>query len=330
MADAPIVVAAQRFKADLLTREEGYLSELVRIWLALMEPLELEVDLLAMEFAARKARGDAITEGALFRLDRYQAILGQAKARTEAFNGRAEKMIEGGQRSMAEIAIEHSTEAIRTAGIVAGFDRLPVAAVNAMIGVAGDGQPLGKLLAKNFGEVGAKFGTRMVTGTALGWNPRKTARASAKALEIPLQRAMVTTRTEQNRVYRETTRASYQRSQVVQAQMRLSARDTRVCAACLMADGMILPLGKALPEHPQGRCTSVPIVVGEEPPAYLKGREWFLTLGEKDQREILGDGRYEAWREKRFDLPQLVGVRQSEEWGESLYVPSLADLTEAA
>lgn len=304
--------------------------ELARAWVALMRPVEDQVLLLAEQFARRAEEGQTITAGALTRLERYQSILAQAEVYTGAFNDRASRQITSGQREIAAMAASDVTESLSFTSIRGVFDRLPVEQVDAMIGMAGNGQPLGNLLERNFGRIGPKFGAKLVEGTALGWNPRRTAVESYKTLQIPLQQAMVTTRTEQLRVYRETTRQTYQATDLVTGMMRLSARDLRVCPACLMADGQILPLGKPLAEHPQGRCTVIPIVDGDPIPDHQKGREWFLTLREEDQREILGHGHYEAWRGAKFDLPQIVGVKASEEWGESLYTRPLYDLTNAA
>jgi hypothetical protein len=328
--EAAVIVAARRFKRDLRDREARQMEELVRLWRGLLEPIEAQVELLANDLAKKRADGQIVTEGAMYRLERFQAILAQAKVWTDAFNGEAERRIRNGQREIAELAIDNSVESIRIVSPRVLFERLPIEAVEAMFGMAGDGQPLGNLLAKNFGPVGTRFGQELSTGTALGWNPRKTAATAAKTLEIPLQQAMVTTRTEQNRVYRETSRTQYQESRVVAAQMRMSARDTRVCPACLMADGEITPLNTPLAEHPQGRCTTIPILADEELPRYQTGREWFLTKDEETQRETLGNARYEAWRDGRFDLSALVGRKSHETWGESLYVPSLEALTAAA
>ena len=76
-----------------------------------------------------------------------------------------------------------------------------------------------------------RLGRTLIVGTAQGWNPRKTAARMKGDLAGGLQKALTIARSEQMRVYREATRAQYERSGVVSGQRRLSAHDDRVCPA---------------------------------------------------------------------------------------------------
>lgn len=324
-----VVRAMRRFSSVLLELESDLLQELVTAWDRLSLHLEGEAELLAWDVRERLARGEPLTQGRLFQFERYASLLSQAQESAQTFNELAARRIEAGQRSTAELAIDNSQELIKVSQTVRTvFDALPISAVQNMIGLAGDGKPLMELLRKNYGPAAQGFTDKLITGTALGWNPRKTARLAAKDLNIPLQGAMRTARTEQLRVYREASRQQYQQSGVVAAMRRLSARDNRVCAACLMADGEIIPLGETMDEHPNGRCALLPILADEPPFEIETGREWFERQDAGTQEEILGPGHFDAWQAGKFDLGQLVTRKDDPVWGGSLAVTPLKTLLE--
>jgi SPP1 gp7 family putative phage head morphogenesis protein len=205
-----------------------------------------------------------------------------------------------------------------------------------MVGMAGDGQPLGELLKQRMlvDEIGLplpgvwdRLTTTLVEGTALGWNPVKTARLMRDGLAGGLQKALVIARTEQLRVYRESTRATYDESGIVTGHKRVCAHDMRVCPACLADDGTIYPVDVAIPDHPNGRCTSVPVLRGEEAPTWTAGEDWLKLQNEDTQRSILG-GHYDGWNAGDFRLADTLRRTEHKVWGPGLAVKPLKDLKE--
>jgi len=90
-----------------------------------------------------------------------------------------------------------------------------------------------------------------------------------------------------------------------------------------MAEGEFYELDEVLREHPQGRCTMVPKVMGVSTPKWLQGADWFRSQDADTQRSILGAGRYNAWRDGKFDLDQLVTVKRDSVWGDSVQATPL-------
>ena len=144
-----------------------------------------------------------------------------------------------------------------------------------------------------------------------------------------LTKAMQIARSEQLRVYRESSRLQYQKSGVVRAYKRLSAKDERVCPACLMADGEVVALEIEFMEHTQGRCTLVPVVIGADDPNWEPGQDWFKRQPADVQQQILGPGRYAAYQDGLFELDDLVTTQSSSIWGDSLVPTPLKDLVDA-
>jgi len=214
------------------------------------------------------------------------------------------------------------------------FNVLSGQAVETMAGFTANGAPLRRLLSGV--QAGAVEGLRqaLVRSAALGRNPRVTAgelmrlanQGMRDGLALGLNRALCIARTEQLRTYREATLANYRATGLVRGYKRLCAHDQRVCAACLFDEGAFYGLDMPFVEHPNGRCTSVPVVRGLAEVRWLGNEEWFVRQEEGVQRAILGGRYFDAWRAGRFGLRQLVAFVEDATWGRSLRVRALGEV----
>ncbi|MBX3012348.1 MAG: hypothetical protein KF832_12610 [Caldilineaceae bacterium] len=327
----PLVVdVMQQFKADLLHQEVSQMRSMAQRWLQVEAALQDQVELFA-----RRVADDQLTTSQLqsrrFQLDRYASLLRQVQRELETYTNYAEPLITRQQQRFAQVGINSAAQAIRAVGADAGvrlaFDILPIEAVQNMVGLAGDGSPLRNLLEGSYGAAADGMLQELIRATALGKNPQETARRMVRnGLSQSLNRMLTTARTEQLRVFRESSRQQYQASGVVEGFMRLATRDSRTCMGCLMADGETYQVAESLREHPQGRCTTVPLVTGIQPPGWQRGPDWFLQQSPDTQRKMLGNGRYAAWQAGKFDLDQLATVRRDSAWGDSVQPTPLRDL----
>jgi hypothetical protein len=140
-----------------------------------------------------------------------------------------------------------------------------------------------------------------------------------------LTKALQIARTEELRTYREAGRRQYQESGVVVAHKRVAAHGPRTCAACMAVDGERLGLDEPMYDHPQGRCTSVPVVDGMPEVEWLAGEDWLKTQSESVQRSVMGP-LYEPWSEGVFGLSDVVQHRNDAVWGRSLTPKSARQL----
>jgi hypothetical protein len=327
MPDPAVVVAMREFKRGLLLREAAQMQEMARRWLELERALEAQIAALTEELSRMGAAGEAISRARLYRLERYQRLLAQTQREVRRYATWAEGEIGRQQATLARLGLEHASQAIQLSywpSVGAYFDRLPREAVEYMVGLAGDGAPLGELLklrmvrdaaGRPLPGVWERLTEMLIRGTGQGWNPRKTARAMRDDLAEGLNKAMVIARTEQMRVYREVSRQQYEYSGVVKGQKRLTAHDGRVCPACIADEGTVYPLGSTISDHPQGRCTSVPIVVGLPEVEWTGGEQWFRQQDGATQRAILGPGRFEAWQAGQFEFAALTTHTYDPTWG---------------
>ena len=340
MPEPAVVTAMREFKRGLLQREAGQMQAMARRWLGVETALSAEIEALTFDFDQRRRDGETISRAALYRQERYKRLLVQTNEQFAQYAGWAEGQVRDGQQTMGRLGLEHGAQAIEMSywdgqTVAPVFDRLPVEAIERMVGIAGNGAPLGELLkqriAPGYGDgqaasVWQRLTQTLVDSTALGRNPRKTARLMRDALAGGLNKALVIARTEQLRVYRQASVDQYRASGVVRGQKRLTAHDDRVCAACIADEGTVYSLEATIPDHPQGRCTSVPIVDGMPEISWLSGEAWFRTQPEGVQRSILGPGKLAAWQDGQFDFGALATPTYDDTWGGGLRPTSLADL----
>ena len=325
----PLVVDVMTLhKAALIRQDTEQMTAMAAQWRRVEAALQDQVELFA-----RRVAEDRLNPGQLqsrqFQLDRYQSLLNQVRVELDKYTNYAESLITERQRTLGSTAINQAGQAIRAVanGVRIGFDVLPIRAIENMVGLGGNGSPLRVLLVDSYGAAADGMLNALVRATATGQNPRVTARSMIRqGLSQSLNRMMVTARTEQMRVLRESSRMAYQASGVVSGYRRLATKDSRTCSACLMLDGELYELTETLREHPQGRCTLLPIVDGFKPVEWEKGQDWFKKQPPDTQRSILGKGRYDAWAAGKFDLDQLATVRRDPVWGDSAQPTPLREL----
>lgn len=320
MPDPLIVQQMNAFRAALLREEAQQMQRMAARWLQLERSLDDSIEAVLAEIERRQAAGEvwARHTGPYARLEHYQALLRQVRSELGRFARYAEGQIEQGIVAHAEAGAEQA------GWVLSGqTSRLNPVAVENIVAATQPAAAVGQLLAGGWPEAAVRMTDALVTGTALGWNPRKTAAAMRQGLQSGLQRSLVIARTEQLRAWREASRATYQASGVVAGYKRLAAKATRTCVACLLADGQFYELDQPFEEHPQGRCTLVPVLIGREAPEWESGRHWLERQPAATQRQLLGPAAYNAWQAGDLRLEELVERHEHPTWGAALQVRSL-------
>jgi hypothetical protein len=324
----------REFKAQLLARETAQQIEMARRWLKTEEELEGKIEALAQQLADMREAGETVASWRVYELDRYRSLLAQGREEFRSYAGYAAGRIEQGQEEFGAVGLENATEAITASyspyGVGAMFNRLPLSAIENMVGLSAGGAPLGELLRERMVgssiDVWQRLTQTLVDSTALGRNPRVTARLMRDDLSGGLDKALEIARTEQLRVYRSASSQQYQASGVVQKQKRLCDHSGRVCAACLADEGRGYPLDAPISDHPRGRCTGVPVVVGLPEVQWTQGEDWLQTQDEETQRQILGPQRYELWQNGQLDFGAIATHTYDDTWGWGLGVTPLREL----
>jgi SPP1 gp7 family putative phage head morphogenesis protein len=319
------------YRRQVMAQDAAQMTVLARRWLVVERGLEAQLEALAREAADLRAKGTPVTAQRLYQMERYRNLLAQARSETLKYQKWAAELITGEQRDLARLGIESSRAMIRESYLEAGkavarFNWLPVEAVESMIGYAGNGAPLYDLLIESYPDTIEELTKTLIRSTAQGINPRQTAKAMAEAMSGNLQRSLVIARTEQLRAFRNAATIQMRESGVVEGWIWRSAKQDRTCLACLAMDGTVYDLNEELDDHPNGRCFKQPLIQGLKPIETQSSADWFNGLDEETQQSMMGEVRYEAWKQGQFRFEDLAIRRSSEEWGSHVAVAPLEAL----
>lgn len=336
-----VIETLDDFRKDVLSREKDLMVLMAQRWSDVEKALVPQIDALAQDIDALRAAGKDVSAGKLYRMERYKALLMQARNETAQFEAWAGWQIEAGQREYFEIGNAAAQSLLRDllpAGLNLDFNRLPVDAVNTMVGFCKDGAPLFSVLKQRalFPEAVDGLTSQLINAMALGWNPTKTARAMADGLAAGLTKALVIARTEQLRAFREASFQNYNKnSDIVKGWVWHSACDARTCCACFAMHGSEHPLDERLADHVCGRCAMVPRTkswkelgydAADTNPVIPSGEEEFSKLSEEKQRAIMGNGRFELWKAGKLEFGKMATFTNDPVWGRSVKVASLKEL----
>jgi hypothetical protein len=182
---------------------------------------------------------------------------------------------------------------------------------------------IGKLAETNAQNVAEKI----LEGVSLGYNPKKIAGIIRDELGGGLTDALRMTRTVQLWSYREATRANYiNNSDVIEGWIWYADLPGEPCMACIAEHGSFHTLDETLDDHYNGRCTMIPVVAGMPGIVDQTGEDWFNELPESQQRGLMGDSKYEAWKENKFEFGQLATKHSDDVYGQMTTETALKDL----
>lgn len=333
--DPRVVTIVRAQKAALLQAERATMADLTGRWLAMEYRLTPLMDALAQEMVVAQAQGQTITTNWLLRNQTFKTLASQARADLYEYIGQAANTITDQMAFFGDLGLSDAAEAYANA--LDDYGRLPISGVpqpgpdltdlvTGRAGLAGDGNPLLDLLGPAADDSLQGLGKKTLESARL-MDTQKITRAMQDGLAKGYNRVLNTSRSESFRLYREAQRAYWQQTGRVTGYMRMATHDNRVCPGCLMDEGTIYQLAEDIPEHPQGRCGQVPVVMGQPRPTWLGGARWFEGQSESLQRDVLGPGRYDAWVAGKFSLDELAKVQPNSTWGPSIRGATLAELT---
>jgi len=322
----------KKHRKRLIDREEAAFRELLAAYEDVRKDLRRQVLELQKTITQAKANGETISPSWFARERRLSALIDQVKTQIERFGGVAAQITSREQRAAIEIAVEQSREIIRLVSgqqsAVSGqigqfFD--PRVVENA-VGMMGDGSPLLEYYKTKLAPaVAEKIRSEVIRAAATGTNFSTIANRLMAAGDITRQRALMVARTETNRVRRETTRQFYQdNSDVITGWEWVAAKSPRTCPACLAMDGTIHKLDEPFPQHPNCRCTMIPVIDGLERPKRTIGSEWFDAQSDAVQEQILGRDAFDAFKRGEVELKDFRGWTNSKQFGRAIYTRPLS------
>lgn len=326
MASAVARAIAQN-RAAILRRDRETLGRLLHAYADADKRLRPLIALVEDDIAALGAEA---TPGKVMQLERMQLLLDQLEQEVTRLARLSASETLAAQGDVVALAQRQTPTLLAAAGasqtaqIAASFVRLPTTVVERLIGIAGDGAPLGNLFAEMGGNAARVFIDELTAGLSLGRHPTVTADAVTSAVEVSRNRALTIARTETLRAYRGASLETFAaNADVLDGWIWISAQDDTTCAACLAMDGTFHGHDETMDSHPNCRCTPVPSVRGIDLGLGPTGAEHFAELSSGKQDEILGIAAGEAYRSGQVALEDFVKVTSSPVWGDTITQDSL-------
>ena len=325
-----VIEAANAFRARLLARERAASTAMVRYYGASWTRIRADIDALSAEVQAMRLAGQEPERRDIISLERMRAIETQVEREMVRFADYADIEITARQREAIASGERDAYELMRLSlpsdtGVRVNMYRMPREAVENYVGMMQDGTPLRELLGRYVGDAAQNLSETLVTGMVAGHNPRKVAREVRDAYGMALSDAMRLARTEQLRAYRTANLQSYNaNSDVVTSWRRLCAKLPNSCMACVMLDGKIYTLGEPMDDHPNGKCVMLPVTktyaelgIDAPEPTYSpeSARDWFERQTPATQRDMMGAGMFDAWKDGRFALEDIPMRVENATWG---------------
>lgn len=332
---------AQRFRLDIVRRQEAAAWQTLRAYSGIRKDLRAQVNALERKLKAAAEQGLDITPAWAAEQRRLGVLLGQVDRQVLRYARQVERVVVDAERALIDAAQQHGERLVaaqlgpKAAKLGVGFDRLDTDAVEQLLGQVSGG-PLRALLDGIAPAAGQVLADTLTTGIGAGHNPQKVARAMRRVVDtLPPQRAVTIARTEMLRAYRESARAGMKANRdVVDGWVWVSALDGRSCPVCVAMHGTRLPTEEVMGTHPQCRCVPVPRSktwaelgfpgIGDSQLQVEDGPTWFARQTPDTQLATLGPAKFDAYKNGRLDLADLVGYRVDKDWGPVRFEQPLA------
>ncbi|MHB8962009.1 MAG: structural protein [Saccharofermentanales bacterium] len=328
-----VIELAEQFKAALARQDMAAERRLITAYRGLWATIREKADALILEISTLEEP----TPGQVQRLKRYGALMEDIRQELGRFGTYAR--VEMSTAAREAIRMGEGNARILTAAqlgnaqLASQLNRLNPEAIERLLGFLSSDGALFKRLDKLSGWTAQQVADAILEGVALGKGPRATAKLLSKSLMdgvtekmgMALTDALRMMRTVQLYSYREANRASYIANSDVVRGWIWYADLAKACASCIAMHGTEHGLDEVLDDHFNGGCAALPLVIGAKNDIE-SGADWFANQSEAYQKQTLGEGKYEAWKDGKFEFSQLSSEKHNDVYGMMRVETSLADL----
>jgi len=316
----------EKIRNSLDSVQRAALLRIVNSYKSTTRYLESDIDLLIKELT-----GVQLSVADVKKLKAYKRLMSNSEEALKEFSSylgvdmrnEMEKMAALGQ-SDAFLLLLSQGEVLR--GVLnKGANE---AQLRALINYLDYGKPLYKRL-QQYGQYNAEYISKMILdGVKGGYNPVTIGRSIRDAFGMGLTDAMRMMRTVQIYSYRDASHLNYQNNHdVVTGWIWYAKLDGLTCLSCLSMHGTFHSVDETLNDHHNGRCVPVPVTRLSDP--FIKdgeGKSWFESQSEAMQKQMMGAGKYDAWKADKFDFSQLSKETDNDVFGKMRQETPLKDL----
>lgn len=339
---------AEQHRRQVAARERESVRRMISAYGQVYGRVQDRLAVIQSAIQAAQDVGEEVNASWLFQEQRLQLLERLVENEVSTFARFAGGAIEDEQRYLAQLGQEHVREMVLFGldplpqGATVAFSYLPTTALESLVGFLSDGSPLSSLLDELGPDASKAVRSALLQAVGTGIGPRQTARMIREALGGNLTRALTIARTEQLRALRESSHLSAARnSDITKNWVWHASMSPRTCMACISQHGTVHPISERMASHVNCRCSAVYQSVswaslgfsGIEDTSVQagdikRGSEWFSRQDASTQERMMGQAKFAAWEAGalRRDLSDLVGVKRSRLWGNSVFERSLKDI----
>lgn len=296
--------------------------QLTREYMKIYNRLSEEIKKLVIELDAK----GTLSKAEIYKMASYQQLMADINQELNKFGATAAAGFTKDARMVLEQASQDTAAFLKALGYGKPTQLNP-RFVESIVGFLEPGGALLERIEKWGSLYSGKISNALIEGVAMGYSPFKTADLITNILGGNLTDALRMSRTVTNYAYREGTRANYlANSDVITGWVWFAELDDLVCLSCVEQHGKIFPLDETLNDHYNGRCAMLPWNPAMDDLLPEKGEDWFLRQDEDTQRRMMGDERFDAWKDNKFAFQDLSKTRYDEVFGNMRFEASLKDL----
>lgn len=301
------------------------------------ERLKDSLDRLTEVLAKKKSAGQNITENDLYLEARYRRYIQLLREEMANYAVLISKTVSEAQAQAVKLALDSTEQIFRETyknapdGFDISFFRIDEFASRNIVARLSDISYLEKITGKIEYSALQLVREVLVNAVVQGIAPKHAASELVSKLDFARTKAETIARTEIISAFRNGNLERYAQADVVKGWQWSATLDDRTCPICIALDGRIFDKSVPFATHPSCRCSPTPVTKDwdemglgylgiapiQRPFISLRGEEWFRSLPEDRQRNILTKGKYELYRSGQIDLNDLV-----DEYDHILYGPS--------
>lgn len=336
---SPLIAQVMKYRSRLDRQSSADIARLIEAYKALALRLKDKVDLLTSDIA--QIGIENITRADIAKMARYKDLINSIQTELAQYDSYLVielDRIANAALAQAELDIQALTRlsamlydkdgnALDVLQIVGGFNKLPVESIKNLIGFLDPEGPLFQRILALAPLYAQSIAAKILEAVGLGYSPFKLGRMITNELGLGLSDAIRWARTTQMWTYRETTRASMAANQdVLDGWVWFAQLDGNTCGACLSEHGKVHPITDMLDGHWNCRCDMLPLTKGRDNPIEQSGEAWFNSQDEATQKQIMGETKWQAYKDGKFTFDQLGIHRDDNVFGTMWTEQSLKNL----
>jgi hypothetical protein len=311
---------AKKQRSEIIAADSNNLDALARAYANMYDGLQGDVDALVLVIQDL----DNPTRAEIERLPQYKRLVRNAERELDDFNTYLKTAI--GAAGIAAIGLGLSHSASLVSNLTGNaYTGLTPNVMRPLLDYLKKGSPLYQRLDMITTSTIDKVIEAIVSGVGSGFNPQKIADLIQGAFGGGLTDALRNMRTVQLYSYRDSARANYMASGVVDGWVWWAELDDVCCMSCVAQHGTVHPLDEQLDDHYNGRCAALPYIEGLSPTEQT-GKDWFDSLTPEQQAAQMGKSKHEAYTAGKFEFSALSKQFDNDVYGKMRSEASLKDL----